>query len=310
MSSDIDTIKSDIDNLNAKFDLLLKHLNLVVEHDYTLLEWLDKWIVDYKASKYIVDGIETSGLRNIRNVIKNHIEPNIQNVRLSELTTSMVDSAIQRVNSSRMRDYTYDVYNESLNKAYDLGLMPKNIMRLVERPIHIRKKGLALTIEQQREFLRIVYKHPKRYLFVFYLITGVRLSEALSVEVSDIDYGAGVIHIRGTKTISSDRRIPITSDVAKLLKKINKKSGRLFPYSVNAVKCAFKRLKNQYNLPYTIHSLRHTYATRLIEGGASMKYVQIVLGHSSYEVTANIYVDVLDNFYKAETAKIQGIFNI
>ncbi len=41
-----------------------------------------------------------------------------------------------------------------------------------------------------------------------------------------------------------------------------------------------------------------------------MKYVQVVLGHSSYEVTANIYVDVLDNFYKAETAKIQGIFDI
>lgn len=310
MSSDIDSIKLDIDNLNAKFDLLLRHLNLVVEHDYTLLEWLNKWIVDYKASKYIIDGVETSGLRNIRNVIKNHIEPNIQNVSLSKLTPLMIDTALQRVASSRMRDYTYDVYNESLGKAYDLGLMPKNIMRLVERPIHIRKKGLALTIEQQREFLRIVYKHPKRYLFVFYLITGVRLSEALSVEVSDIDYSAGVIHIRGTKTISSDRRIPITNDVAKLLRKINKKSGRLFPYSANAVKCAFKRLKTQYNLPYTIHSLRHTYATRLIESGASMKYVQVVLGHSSYEVTANIYVDVLDNFYKAETAKIQGIFDI
>ena len=308
--SEIDEIKSNINALSNKLDLLLRHMNLIVEYDYNLYEWIDKWIIDYKESKYIINGIETSGLRNIRNCVKNHIKPNIDNIKLSQLTTSMIDNALSKVNTSRMRDYTYDVYNECLCKAYDLGLMPKNIMHLVERPVHIKRKGSSLTIEQQKQFLKIIRNHPKRYLFIFYLLSGVRLSEALTIEVSDIDYNQGIIHIKGTKTITSDRRIPLTTELRTLLKKINKKSGRLFPYSANAVKCSFKRLKVQYNLPYSIHSLRHTYATRLIESGASMKFVQVVLGHSSYEVTANIYVDVLDEFYKAETQKIQGIFSI
>ena len=307
---ELEEIKSDINSLNSKLDLLLRHMNLVVDYDYNLFEWINKWLNDYKIPKYTINGVESSGLRNIRNCIKNHIIPNIDNIKLSVLSTSMIDNALNKVTTSRMKDYTYDVYNECLTKAFNLGLMPKNVMSLVERPIHIKRKGMALTIEQQRQFLKIIKNHPKKYLFMFYLISGVRLSEALTIDVSDIDYNAGVIHIKGTKTITSDRKIPLTLEISNLLKKINKKSGRLFPYSANAVKCSFKRLKTQYNLPYSIHSLRHTYATRLIEAGVSMKYLQVVLGHSSYEVTANIYVDVFDEFYRSESLKIQGIFHI
>ena len=299
---EITEIKKDISNLNDKFDMLLKHLNLVVEYDYPLYEWLDKWLNDYKIAVYG----NSSGVRNIKNCIKVHICPNISNLKLSELNAMLIDKILLCVKTSRMRSYTYDVLNESLTKAYDLGLMSKNIMLGVARPIHIRKKGLALTIEQQKQFLKIIKTHPKKLLFQFYLCSGVRLSEALAINYDDVDYINMRIHIKGTKTISADRYIPITKDIEKILNKAGVKSGRFFPYSVNAVKCAFKRLKAQYNLPYTLHSLRHTYATRLIEAGASMKYVQVVLGHKDYKVTANTYVDVLDDYFLEETRKIKA----
>ena len=56
----------------------------------------------------------------------------------------------------------------------------------------------------------------------------------------------------------------------------------------------YKTVLKKANIEYRkFHSLRHTYATRLFENGVSLKVVQVLLGHSSMEITANIYTHVL-----------------
>lgn len=56
----------------------------------------------------------------------------------------------------------------------------------------------------------------------------------------------------------------------------------------------YKRVLSRANIPYRkFHALRHTYATRLFENGVSLKVIQVLLGHSSMEITANIYTHVL-----------------
>lgn len=58
----------------------------------------------------------------------------------------------------------------------------------------------------------------------------------------------------------------------------------------------YKRVLRKANIPYRkFHALRHTYATRLFENGVSLKVVQVLLGHSSMEITANIYTHVLQD---------------
>ena len=58
----------------------------------------------------------------------------------------------------------------------------------------------------------------------------------------------------------------------------------------------YRRVLKKSNIPYRkFHSLRHTYATRLFENGVSLKVVQVLLGHSSMEITANIYTHVLQD---------------
>ena len=56
----------------------------------------------------------------------------------------------------------------------------------------------------------------------------------------------------------------------------------------------YKTILNKANIPYRkFHALRHTYATRLFENGVSLKVIQVLLGHSNMEITANIYTHVL-----------------
>lgn len=58
----------------------------------------------------------------------------------------------------------------------------------------------------------------------------------------------------------------------------------------------YRRVLKKANIPYRkFHALRHTYATRLFENGVSLKVVQVLLGHSSMEITANIYTHVLQD---------------
>ena len=57
--------------------------------------------------------------------------------------------------------------------------------------------------------------------------------------------------------------------------------------------------------PFTLHSLRATYATRCIAGGMNPKTLQELLGHTSFSMTMDLYGHVLDDTKKEETEKIK-----
>lgn len=60
---------------------------------------------------------------------------------------------------------------------------------------------------------------------------------------------------------------------------------------------------------HKLHDLRHTFATRCIENGISMKVIQRWLGHASFKTTADIYAEVQDRFKLEESAKINAFFD-
>lgn len=127
---------------------------------------------------------------------------------------------------------------------------------------------------------------------------GMRISEAVRLRVEDIDSKRGVIHVRLGKG-QKDRYVMLSRRLLEALRgywQLVKPSGPyLFPgkkpgshVSKNAVRDAFKAAfaKTGIVKRVTFHSLRHAFATHLLEAGADIRVIQVLLGHGSIRTTA------------------------
>jgi integrase/recombinase XerD len=138
-----------------------------------------------------------------------------------------------------------------------------------------------------------------RALILFLYATGVRVSEAISVNVSDIE--GSWLRVRFAKN-QKERVVPIAKIALKEIKNyLNnrpKNCAELFVnYKFNKLSriSVFKITKKYLNV--SPHILRHSYATSLILGGADLRVVQELLGHSSL-VTTQIYTHIKKSHLK------------
>ena len=158
----------------------------------------------------------------------------------------------------------------------------------------------AARTPQARAFLTTVYS------------CGLRLQEALNLEVRDIDSERMMVRIRGKGSKQRDVPLPAsTYEVLKTYWKTHRNPRLLFPalgrrhnggrtaempMARSSVQGLLRRILAQ--LPKikkhaTLHTLRHSYATHLIEAGVNIRIVQQYLGHASLETTM-IYLHVTD----------------
>lgn len=272
------------------------------ECPYTLYSWLDEWYNTYK-----VPNLKESSLYQLRVCIDKHIKGNIDDLPLNRLTPLDIQKTLGKIESTRMQKYSYDTLGACLTQAYKLGMID-DIMTKTDKIKHTRKQGQALTLDQQSYFLKAIKGNKLECLYRFYLLTGCRKSEALGIKWSDIDYRSKRIHVSGTKTICSDRYIPLFPELEKLLKKIPKTDELIFPYTDNLVNCNYNRMKTKYGIETRIHDLRHTFATRCLENGISINTVQKWLGHANASTTSNIYTHVQPKFELEEIRKFNPKF--
>ena len=265
----------------------------------TLGEWLAEWYKVYKLPT-----VSKSTAENIERVIRLHIPQWLKDLRLTALRAFTIDKALSGIESTRMRKYAFHVLNNSLNKAFRLDLIETDVMRKAEPIKHRSKRGEALTVSEQREFLQRVSDHYMRNLFEFYLYTGVRRCEALSLRWSDVDFESEKILIRGTKTLASFRcldMLPRVHEILQRQKAQNSDSPLVFPYKPCIVSRTFHRFCPEHKL----HDLRHTFVTRCAECGINVIVCQSLAGHSDVKVTLGIYTHTSTQFRKDEYRKFR-----
>ena len=142
-------------------------------------------------------------------------------------------------------------------------------------------------------------KH-KSILYTIYS-GGLRISELVNLKISDIDSERNLITIRDAKG-KKDRVTLLSKNLLILLRKYYleyKPKEYLFEspdsgkYSVRSVDKILKRAVSQTNIrkKVTVHTLRHSFATHLLEQGTDLRYIQSLLGHNSSKTT-EIYTHV------------------
>jgi integrase/recombinase XerD len=163
------------------------------------------------------------------------------------------------------------------------------------------------------------------YFWTVYSL-GLRMQEGLNLQVGDVDAKRGMVHVHRGKG-AKDRYIPLPSSTLQLLRLfwVTHKHKRLLfpadgrkhtgmstaqtPMSPTAVQGAMKLITTQidFGKKVSIHTLRHSYATHLLEARISLKVIQKYLGHSSLQTTL-IYLH-LTEIAEADARKaIERIF--
>ena len=160
-------------------------------------------------------------------------------------------------------------------------------------------------------------KKELSYLFLYMLVvTGARFSEVQHIKITDINKKDKTIHIRGTKTENADRVIKVSEkDINYILNFIKVRplniNGYLFDtgfnlISHNSVSRLFKTflLKNKCN-DYTLHSIRHTHISWLIDLGFDIYYISKRAGHANISITQEIYGHLLPETEKENDIKME-----
>ncbi|WP_235835917.1 tyrosine-type recombinase/integrase [Cognatitamlana onchidii] len=174
----------------------------------------------------------------------------------------------------------------------------------IKRPDKDKKLPIVLSKSEVRTLLSTPRNLKHRTLLCLIYSAGLRIGEALNLKLTDLDYDRKLIHIKGGKG-RKDRYTLLSNNIMDLLNsyfqaytpKIYVFEGRgEKPYTQVSARQVFKKaLKSSKIKKYaTLHTLRHSFATHLLESGTDLRYIQELLGHNSPKTTM-IYTHVSES---------------
>ena len=167
------------------------------------------------------------------------------------------------------------------------------------RPKKEKKLPVVLSINEVRSILTHVHRRHYRVCLSTIYACGLRLQEALHLQVSHIDGERNLLHIHQGKG-GKDRYVPLPPPILGMLRRhwqTHRHPLWLFPSPFqpekgpmceSGVQHAFQAALRECRIhkKATVHTLRHSYATHLLEAGLNLRIIQAYLGHASPTTTA------------------------
>jgi integrase/recombinase XerD len=209
-------------------------------------------------------------------------------LRLIEESRLAPSSVNQAFNALRF------LYVDLYNMPFKIGSIP--------RPMKERKLPDVLSVEEVREILFSVRNPKHRLLLMIIYGAGLRVGEAVKLRLEDIDWDRNMIHIRAGKG-KKDRYTVLSEIVRRGLQQycqvywptdyIFQGQGERKHLSTRSAESVFKAAADRAGVKkkVSVHSLRHSFATQLLEQGVDLRYIQTLLGHASSKTT-EVYTHV------------------
>ena len=258
-----------------------------VEKDFYSL--CKNWIEIYKK------GVKTQN--RYFGVFKNYFEP--LKISITKLDKDYLQNFLNNIPGHRNRAYASYIIKGTFQNEYEKQNIKFNIAQFLKLPKAETVKGTNFTLAEQKLILENLDKTPIKNEILFYLLTGCRKSEPYNIE---INFEKNIVLIKGTKTKSSNRYIPISQKFSDYLK-INFEN--MFTKSSDYYYRQFKEYLQKLGIEgKTLHDTRHTYSTNLYYLGVTDKQRQAFLGHSSILVTNDIYTHLDPSITKQDIVKL------
>lgn len=282
----------------ASFSIPYRKNNVVYElnNSIKLEDFRDEYI------NYLSDSVSKSYIeRSIKPAFKFLIE-HVGSELLSFITVRQLDNFINerfKVSKSSAGLY-YRTLKAAFSKAVVWNYLQENPFKKIKSPKQVKSLPIFITKDELNKILDCTKNELLIDIFTTAFYTGMRLGELLNMNWSWIDLVQNLIIIKNSNSFTTkskeERVIPIHNIIRQIIMKRykqNSKSGLVF-YNVASIKLnenfvskQFKKAVRQAGLNDEIHfhSLRHSFASNLVQSGSSLYIVKELLGHQDFKTT-------------------------
>ncbi len=287
-----------------------------------LKEWLNTWL-----NKYQKITIKLRTYLKYTDIINKHINPILGEYELEALTCDVLQRFVlykltygNLITNDKLSDNSViaiiSLLKQSLKKAVFLGVARIEYTSQIKMPNIKEKEVSAFNMFEQQKLESYCLNSKPNYIgIIICLYTGIRLGELLALTWEDIDFDKKILRINKTvytitrngrneayidkpKTKQSNRMIPLPKQLISVLKRNKRKSTSSYIITTKnggivqnrSYQKSFKCILKKCNITYkSFHSLRHTFATRVLELGMDIKTLSEILGHKNSMITLNRY---------------------
>ena len=312
---------------------LLKGATLPTGKD-TLEAWFREWMKRHGP------GLRSSSLEREQSALNLHIYPSLGKITLRKLTPAIISDWQAGLMKSGLSPRTVGTVRAYLHHGLDAalrdGLIARNVLDLVDRPKTERRVPAIWDEEQARVWLRHIKGSKWEALFLLASCLGLRKGELLGLQVGD--YRDGTLNIsrqRSRERTGPPKRnasfrvlslpaicrdaleahLKRRAGIVELAGRAWREEGWIFTtlkgtaiHAASLDKEWWALLRSSKLPKIRLHDLRHTAASVLLAAGVPLKSIQGLLGHSSYQTTADIYSHLLPTVGIATAEVIDATF--
>lgn len=272
----------------------------------------DHIIISFLDSLYIEKGLSKNTVSSYKNDISSFLSwLNKKQINYQQVSGKNINQFISNLFNSGLKSSSINRKISSIKHFY-LFLSKKKIIKYspadeIETPKQEKYLPISMSEDEVERLLnspnsnRIIERRDKAMIEILYA-TGMRISELVNLKLTDVDFNRSVLKVFGKG--SKERLVPYGEKAAEALdiylrdrKRSDSKNVFLSNRGSQITRGAFwQRIKiyiKRENLKSSIspHTLRHAFATHLLNRGADLRSVQILLGHSDLSTT-QIYTHI------------------
>jgi integrase/recombinase XerD len=200
-------------------------------------------------------------------------------------------------NEKRVADSTFSIALCGIKFFYERTLGKEWHILQLTRPDRKKKLPVVFSMDEVKRVLDCVHRFQYQVCLKTIYACGLRLLEGTRLRVKDIDSDRKMLHVVQGKG-NKDRYVPLPDHTLRLLRHLwatHRNLEWMFPsrnglaaVDESAIQKAFQSALHEsgINKAASVHTLRHSYATHLLEAGVDLRIIQVYLGHASPATTA------------------------